>query len=332
MTSLVPLDVCLAQATQNLMPVPPERLGLAEAIGFVLAADIVLPRDLPAQSQALRAGVAVAALDVMGASPQLPLPISRALRVQPGQAMPLGTDAVLPDDGVDWSAPLPHAVCPINPGEAIRRAGHDGRAGQILALAGDRFGPKFAFLAAEAGIESVLVRRPRVQIALENSAQADFIARWVVRFGAIITTEAPHIFLRAGQDHAPRIALCPGETAWLHSNDGVVVLDVPPRFDGMIAAFLVLCLPVLRALTGVTHGFSTRPLLRKAVSAPGVSDLVLLAPHAGGWNPMAPGTITLTALAEARAFAILPPETEGLPAGALLAAQFLDPDLNADAS
>jgi molybdopterin biosynthesis enzyme len=94
----------------------------------------------------------------------------------------------------------------------------------------------------------------------------------------------------------------------------------------MMTALLALGQPAVAMLAGAAARAVTRPLLRKAPSAPGMSDLVLLAPREGGWYPSPPGLVTLAILAEAHAFAILPPESEGLPAGAPLAAQPLGPD------
>jgi molybdopterin biosynthesis enzyme len=50
-----------------------------------------------------------------------------------------------------------------------------------------------------------------------------------------------------------------------------------------------------------------------------LSELVLLTREGAAWRPAPPGSLTLAALAEADAFAILPPDSEGLPEGALLA-------------
>jgi molybdopterin biosynthesis enzyme len=62
------------------------------------------------------------------------------------------------------------------------------------------------------------------------------------------------------------------------------------------------------------------PLLRKAASALGLSDLVLLTSEGTGWRPAPPGSVTLAALAAAHAFAVLPPDSEGLAEGATLSA------------
>lgn len=326
MTPLLPLDDCLARVLPHAAPAPPRDLPLAEALGGVLAVDLTLAGDMPRRAQALRAGLAVAAYDTVGASPQLPQPLPGARRVGPGDALPDAADATLPEEDILWSASLPQAIRAISPGEGIRRAGHDGRAGQILAPAGARLGPWAALVAAEAGLETATVRQPRVQVTLESPAHAEFAARWAAGFGAILSDEAPQLRLRTCRDDAPRLALTGAETAWLGRKDGILVVDLPPRFDGMITALLALALPVLLSLAGAVAPAVTRPLLRKLASAPGMSDLVLLSARPEGWLPAAPGLVTIAALAQARAFVILPAGSEGLPAGSALAGQSLAPE------
>jgi len=329
MLSRVSVETCLAPALSDLPPVLPEPVPVSGATGHVLAADLVLPRDLPATAQALQAGYAVTALDLMGASAALPQPLGATVRVLPGDSLPAGADSVLPEDGVDGAdgsdgAALAEAIRPVRPGEGARRPGHDGRAGECIARGGDRLGARAAFVAAAAGIETVALRRPRVRIVLEDPAQAAFAAHWVQGLGAQVVTDRVHLLLRRTRDHRPKLALAPGDTAWMQRDGAALAIDLPARFDGMVAALLALALPALAALAGTVARTDTRPLARKLASGLGLSDLVLLCADAGGWTPMAPGTVTLTGLAQAQAFALLPPDSEGLPAGAPLAGVPLD--------
>lgn len=327
MSSLVSVETCLAQALSDLTPVAPETVALGAALGHVLSDNLLLPCDLPRDMQALRAGLAVAALDVMGASAALPQPLVAPLRVVPGDSLPPGTDAVLAEDGVEHTGTGLEAVLSVGPGEGVRRPGHDGLAGARIAQAGARLTARATLVAALAGIEAVAQRRPRVRVALADPAQAEFAARWVQGLGARMVTDTPDLLLRATATHLPRLALAPGDTAWLARADGGLVLDLPHRFDGMVAALLALGLPTLALLSGAVPRDDTRPLTRKVSSGLGLSDLVLLTDDAGGWCPAAPGHITLESLSEARAFALLPPDSEGLPTGAPLAGVPLDQPL-----
>jgi molybdopterin biosynthesis enzyme len=324
MTSLTPLDTCLAQALNGTAPVSTEVLDLSGATGHVLAEALRLPQDLPPATEALRAGYAVAALDLVGASVGNPVSLHAPVRVLPGAPLPAGTDAVLPEDGIDSAAGLHEAIRSANPGEGVRRTGHDGRKDDVIMPAGQRIAARHLFLAELAGIPGLAIRRPTVSVKLDDPRQASFVQAWVQGLGAVIVERSSHLTLRSTTDHRPRLALAPAETAWLERDDTGLVLTVPGRFDGMLAALLALVLPLIVKLTGATARTETRPLARKVTSTVGLSELVLLAEDGGAWLPHPAGTVTLSALAASRAFAILPPESEGLPAGATLTALHLD--------
>jgi len=320
MDSLTALDACLARALNDHPPVAAEIVPLAVASGHVLAEGLIFPADTPHVAEALRGGFAVTALDLTGASASLPIPLGGAPRVAPGDPMPLGTDAVLPEDGAEAAPGGMGATRSVSPGEGIRRAGHDGRAGAVIASAGRRVDARHALIAGRAGITQCAIRRPRVSVALPDTAQAAFAVDWLTALGAKPSDDAPHLLLRPAPDARPRLALAPGETAWLAREDGALVLWVPGRVDGMLAALLALALPAMAALTGAAPAFEARPLARKVVSALGMSELVVLASEGEAWRPVQPGSVSLSALASATTFAFLPPDSEGLPEGASLSA------------
>jgi len=323
MSGLTPLDACLAQALRGTEPVEAETLSLREAAGYVLAEDVFLPHDLPQTHEALRAGYAVNALDLMGASASLPLPLHAAPALLPGMPLPPGLDAILPHDCTQITGQQAEAIHPLNPGEGMRRAGHDGRKGDVIARAGQRVGARLRLLAALAGVSELRVHRTRVHVA-HNVAQAGFIADWMQSTGAQVTDDTPHLIIRPAHTHQPRLALAPGDSAWLAREGEALVLEVPPRFDGAIAALLALGLPALAALTGTTPQPVTRPVTRKITSAVGLSELVLLTLSGSEGLPGPAGTLTLTALARADAFALIPPDSEGIAAGTALPALPLD--------
>lgn len=321
MTRLVPLTTCLQQALAGLLPVAAARGELA--LGGILAEDLCFPADCPPTPVALRAGVSMASLDSLGASAHLPLPMSGGLRVLPGDALPSGHDAVLPPDAVTQT---PEALREAQPGEGIRRAGHDGRCGDIIARASDRLGARAVLVARLAGVGTISQRRPKVQLALQCPELARFVRLWALAQGADIVETAANLVLRTAPAHLPRLALSPGECGWIARDGDALVIDLPPRFDAALAVLLALCLPALAALSGRELHPSPLTLARKVTSTIGMTDLVLLRPDAGGWHPFAPGVITLSALAQARAFALVPPDVEGFAAGATVLANPLDPD------
>jgi molybdopterin molybdotransferase len=318
MSSLVPLDDCLARALAGVVPVAPERVPLAVATGGVLAEELGFPNDTPPVAEALRSGYAVTALDLTGASAALPIPLVAAVPVLPGDPMPPGTDAVLPSDGVETMPMGVAAIRPIAPGEGIRRSGHDGRAGVALAPRGTVLSDRLCRVAELAGVSDCRLRRARVAVDLPDPTQAGLARALLGLGGDPVAPDAADMVLRPSADHVPRLALAPGDTAWLAREGAVLVLSVPRRFDGLVAACLALGLPALDALTGAIRAPETRVLTRKIASGLGLSDLVLLRRSGEGWGPGPAGSVTLAGLAAADAFAILPPGSEGLPAGAML--------------
>jgi molybdopterin molybdotransferase len=319
MTSLVSLDACLGQALRGLEKVPARPVPVGLAVGGVLAEQLVFPQDCPGTAQALREGLAVAALDLMGASAQMPLE-THPVPVVPGQDMPAGTDAILHPGDIDLATTPPQALRAPQPGEGVRLAGHDARRGAPMAQAGQIVTARLALVAELAGLAELALRCPRVAITLRDPVLARYAAAFVQAHGATIDDHRPDMVLRDTDTNQPRLALMPGETAWLSRRDGVLVLDLPPRFDGMLAALLALGLPALRALTGQDVNTVPVTLARKLVSAIGMTELALLIPDMQGWIPETAGTARLSAIARAGAFVLVAPEIEGYPAGATLTA------------
>ncbi len=96
-------------------------------------------------------------------------------------------------------------------------------------------------------------------------------------------------------------------------------IRLPTRIDGLIGALHALVLPALDALSGAAPRTTDVTLALKLVSQVGSSDVALLTVDGGTAVPLAVGDLPLSAIAAADAFAVLPPASEGLPAGARLA-------------
>ena len=98
---LVNFDEGLRLIRAHVGPCTPTTLPVAEALGAVLAEPAIVPADLPPQPMALRDGFAVSADTLIGASPNLPLPLATDARfVNSGETLPTGMDAVLPREDV----------------------------------------------------------------------------------------------------------------------------------------------------------------------------------------------------------------------------------------
>ena len=125
-----------------------QTLPLAEALGRVLAADLICPMDVPPHDNsamdgyafdgaALQGGVAGRALELAvvgtayaGAAHPGVIAPGRALRIMTGAVMPAGLDTVVPQEmvtsqgqGADWRVRIPADA--VRRGENRRRAGED---------------------------------------------------------------------------------------------------------------------------------------------------------------------------------------------------------------
>ncbi len=177
-----------------------DRIAPVEALGRVLAENVVAGVDLPPWDNSAMDGYAVIAADTAGASeerpaalqvvgevaaggmPDRPVTAGAAIRIATGAPLPRGATAVVPVEdttplaadgtsgprGRDAAGPLPahvlvHVAAPD--GANIRARGSDIVAGTVLLRAGAAIGPAEVALAAAANAATIPVRRrPRVAV------------------------------------------------------------------------------------------------------------------------------------------------------------------------
>src|SRR6516164_36335 len=112
---LTPLSAILALIEEQVAAVAARRTALAEAVGAALASD-VYAAERPAHAIALRDGFAVAAAEIADAGPYAPVPLSLiARRIDAGEALPSGTDAVAPLDAIALRGDRTEAVAVVAP-------------------------------------------------------------------------------------------------------------------------------------------------------------------------------------------------------------------------
>jgi molybdopterin molybdotransferase len=324
MSALTPLAEALGTALASLAMPKPVAMPLSAALGKVVAEDIHSPGALPDRPVALRQGFAVAALATVGATPQSPIMLETApAAVAIGEALPDGCDAVLPSDAVTPIGRRCEITQAAAPGEAVRLAGHDVAAGAVIARRGAVVTPSLQLILQSTGIDEVPMVVPRVAIAAGPPFAAAWLDATLAALGCIPIRDsaAANIAIAWTGSDEPRLALRPGDTAAIAPRDGgTVTITLPERFDGLVAGFLALALPVVAVLSHRQIRLESRPLQQKIVSAIGSSDCVLMQVTGRGFTPLATGEITLAALAKADAFAFMPPESEGAPAGHSIAA------------
>lgn len=177
-----PVDEHLRAVTAALRDLhPPARaVPLGEALGRVLAEDLVAPLDLQPFDNAQMDGFAVRAADTAGnggrgraalavvapvPAGHLPPPLGpgEAAPVMTGAPLPPGADAVVPVEEAEPRG-FPAAGATVRlpadqpPGRFVRRAGEDVRAGTTVLPAGRRLTPARIGLAAALGLDRLPVR------------------------------------------------------------------------------------------------------------------------------------------------------------------------------
>ena len=164
-------------------PRPPVALPLADALGLVLAADVVAPLPLPGFDNSAMDGYAVLATDVAPAGENTPvrLPVAEdipagrtdiptlaagtAHRIMTGAPLPAGATAVVPVEATDGATDTVTIRSAPRAGQHVRRAGEDVTAGTTVLRAGQVVTPATLGLAAALGLgELTVVPRQRVLV------------------------------------------------------------------------------------------------------------------------------------------------------------------------
>ena len=146
-----------------------EPLGLQEALGRVIARELLAPEPLPAFGRSQMDGYAVRAADTFGAGESAPAYLALAGRIamgRPGGALPEGADAVVMVEYCrEVGAGQLEVARAVAPGENVLAAGDDLAPGARLITGGRRLRPQELLALAAVGIEQVeVVARPRVGI------------------------------------------------------------------------------------------------------------------------------------------------------------------------
>jgi molybdopterin molybdotransferase len=173
---LISIDEALECVLRSTRPLPAESVAVIDALDRVLASDVSAATDVPPfpcsamDGYAIRAGPAQRTLSEVGES-RAGAPCERqlgegeAIRISTGAAVPQGATAVIRQEDVELVPDGIRAGSATDPGENIRGAGEDMRAGTVVLRAGARLDPAALAAAVAAGAGSVTVaRRPRVQV------------------------------------------------------------------------------------------------------------------------------------------------------------------------
>jgi molybdopterin molybdotransferase len=189
---LTPVEEHLAEILGTITPLTPTELGLGDVHGLVLAEDVSTVSPLPPFDNSGMDGYAVLVEDVADATEENPvtLPVTAevaagdtgayalhpgtAIKIMTGAMLPHGAEAVIPVEWTDGGSARVSIRARAEYGNAVRLAGEDAKAGEVLVTAGTRLRPMHVAVIAAAGRGSVLVRpRPRVVVLSTGNELAE---------------------------------------------------------------------------------------------------------------------------------------------------------------
>jgi molybdopterin molybdotransferase len=347
---LTPLAAVLARIDTLVAPVAPREVALAAAVGRVLAGD-VRPASRPHVPLALRDGWAVNSALTQDASPYAPTPLASAPRIDVGEPMPAGADAVAELDAVVLRDGRAHAIAAVTSGDGVLPTGADADGRAVFAPQGRRLGALAA--AALAATSRIWVHEPRVRLVGARSdpiadAAAALLAHAIAAGGGVTLREPGEgleqalrrhdadaviaiggtgsgrhdasvaSLARLGRVEVHGIALSPGETAAFGMIETRPVLLLPGRIDAALAVWLMLGQRMLARLAGNREqpAAVSATLTRKVASNLGLAELIPVRVRDGQAEPLGSGYLPLQTLAQSDGWILVPADREGHPAGA----------------
>lgn len=353
---LTPRDAALALIARRVGAVRPQSAAVAAALNAVLAEDVVVPA-LPPRAIALRDGFPVEAGLVADAGPYAPVGLPNPGRIDLGDPLPEGTDAILPLDAVTLRGESAAAVASIPAGEGVLFPGGDAKPHSALRHAGEPVRAIDLVVFRAVGVTNVAVRAPRIAIVRGGAASDGVVddrleILWLAvrQAGGIVAgtstsletaltdnqTDAVigvggtgsgkrdasvNMLARFGRVEMHGIAITPGETAAFGFVRDRPVLLLPGRLDAMLAAWLLIGRYLVAALNSgaVARAAAIMPLKRKIASGIGMTELIPVRCTEGMAEPLASGYLSLTALARSDGWTEVPANSEGFAEGTLVA-------------
>ena len=161
---------------------------LREAVGRVLAREILSDREYPPFDRAIRDGYAVRAADTgagarlrcvgelrAGDTPTVSVETGTCVQIMTGAALPQGADAVVMVEHSSRKGDLVQLDRAVRSGQHVVPRGSEGVTGQVVVAAGTRMGFAEMAVAAQVGAANPeVVRKPRVAILTTGDEVVDF--------------------------------------------------------------------------------------------------------------------------------------------------------------
>src|SRR5438270_6870294 len=145
-TRSLSVDEALERILARVKPLPPVPVGLLDALGTTLAADVVADRDVPPFRNSAMDGYAVIAADVAkapailtvvgeiaaGGTPSRALGRGEAMRIMTGAPLPDGADTIVRVEDTDNRTDRVTIGVSTALGTSVRAAGEDLKSGETI--------------------------------------------------------------------------------------------------------------------------------------------------------------------------------------------------------
>lgn len=173
-----------------------EKIAITDALGRVLAEDILADMNIPPMDNSAMDGYGVRALDTVAATSEQPLELTvvatipagqqfdgeikagETVRIMTGAPIPAGVDAVVKRELVEEHDDYIFLSAPVSPRNDIRYAGEDVRAGEKVISCGQIITPAMIGMMAAVGYPYVsVIQRPRIAIITTGDEVVDFNER-----------------------------------------------------------------------------------------------------------------------------------------------------------
>jgi molybdopterin molybdotransferase len=197
---MIGIDEARQRVLAAFAPLSLTRVPLADALGHVLAVDVIAELNVPAFANAAMDGFAVRAIDTTpatrdravalrviaeaAAGHECPAQVTSgtAVRIMTGAPVPPGADAVVRFEETEEGFGKPRRVpgeavaihATVQPGENVRPVGEDVHAGETVLVAGTRVRPaEIGVLATLNQTHATVHRRPRVGVLATGDEVVD---------------------------------------------------------------------------------------------------------------------------------------------------------------
>lgn len=355
-TSLTSIATIISAFDSFIEPVVSRTVAAHAAALKTLAADVIAPADVPLCATALHDGWAINSEQTLDAGPYAPVLLSISPKwVDTGEIMPANTDAVLPPDAGAKSDGGFEIFESVNAGEGVLPQRKHTAKGDILLQAGEQATVLGAAALEAVGITNVSIRAPRVKImAASVASDLDFVSP-VIAKAVLASGGDPEIVRKASLDalldkpDADAIivvggtgsgrndttvstlarngtldfygfAVTPGHTAAFGRVGKCPVLALPGTLDAALSVFLVVGSRLLDRLTGSQVDKKGVPvkLTKKITSTIGMEEVIYIRRVEDGVEPIGKGMFPMQKLMQADGWILIPAESEGIAAGAIV--------------